>query len=227
MERILIVTRNTLAEKGLQEQLQIMNYEVLCHQGTSLDPLLQADGAAFLDFFDCLIVSDTLSEKEYMEIESTLSHRRIRLAVLRRSEAFDRVNRSTSNLLPKAPSFELLRELLAERIGYPQSGDPKSAAALLSEQLARIRWTAKEREVFDYLHEHAGVCMDRETICLALWGVYNNSSKVHLSNLVRQIKGKLGVSGIGAEKLVTLWGQGYRLDQSLKAIDRSLKRTED
>lgn len=33
MERILIITKNTLAEKGLQEQLQLMNYEVLCSSG--------------------------------------------------------------------------------------------------------------------------------------------------------------------------------------------------
>ncbi|MDT2524965.1 helix-turn-helix domain-containing protein [Enterococcus raffinosus] len=218
MERILIITKNTLAEKGLQEQLQLMNYEVLCHQGTTIDDILCSDGPAFLDFFDCMIISETLSQLDYQKILADLARREKQPVILRKSEGQERLREGEENILPTDASFEKLREILVTCLGFPQPNQAVSSVEMLSMQLERIQWTNKERDLFRLLQENAGTCLGRETICQTLWGEYSNSTKAQLSNLTKQIREKLELSGIGGDKLVTLWGQGYRLDKVLKAI---------
>lgn len=218
MERILIITKNTLAEKGLQEQLQLMNYEVLCHQGTTIDDILCSDGPAFLDFFDCMIISETLSQLDYQKILADLARREKQPVILRKSEGQERLREGEDNILPTDASFEKLREILVTCLGFPQPNQAVSSVEMLSMQLERIQWTNKERDLFRLLQENAGTCLGRETICQNLWGEYSNSTKAQLSNLTKQIREKLELSGIGGDKLVTLWGQGYRLGKGLKAI---------
>lgn len=218
MERIVIITKNTLAEKGLQEQLQLMNYEVLCHQGTNLNDLLFTAGPTFLTFFDFMIISETLSQKDYQNILADLARLEIKIEVLRKSETKNPLSESDANILPTNASFEKLREVLVSQVGFSRVHQVKSSANMLSEQLDRIQWTSKERLLFQLLQEKAGTCLSRETICLTIWGNYSNSTKAQLSNLVKQIKEKLEHVGIGGDKLVTLWGQGYRLDKVLGKI---------
>jgi hypothetical protein len=218
MERILIITKNALAEKGLQEQLQLMNYEVLCHQGTNIDDILCSDGPAFLDFFDCMIISETISQLDYQKILADLARQDKQLVVLRKSEGGKQQIERDTNILPTNASFEKLREILVNCLGYPQPNQVVSSSDMLSMQLERIQWTNKERVLFELLQENAGTCLGREMICQTLWGEYSNSTKAQLSNLTKQIREKLAQSGIGGDKLVTLWGQGYRLDRVLKGI---------
>lgn len=165
MERILIITKNTLAEKGLQEQLQLMNYEVLCHQGTTIDDILCSDGPAFLDFFDCMIISETLSQLDYQKILADLARREKQPVILRKSEGQERLREGEDNILPTDASFEKLREILVTCLGFPQPNQAVSSVEMLSMQLERIQWTNKERDLFRLLQENAGTCLGRETIC--------------------------------------------------------------
>lgn len=217
MERIMIITKNTLAEKSLQEQLHLLNYEVLCHQSTTINDLLLSEGPAFLSFFDCLIISETLSQTEYQTVLADLARQDIQLVVLRKSET-SAPPEGDSNLLPTDASFEKLREVLVNRLGYACPDQTKNSASILSMQLNQIQWTTKERLLFELLQENAGACLSRETICMTMWGSYSNSNKAQLSNLIKQIKEKLEIAGIGGDKLATLWGQGYRLDKVLGRI---------
>lgn len=214
MERIMIVTKNALAEKSLQEQLHLLNYEVLCHQNTTVNDLLLSDGPAFLLFFDCLIVSESLSQIEYQTVLADLARKDIQLVVLRKSETIP-TSEDGSNLLPIDASFEKLREILVNKLGYACPDQTKNSSNMLSVQLNQIHWTTKEQLLFELLQENAGSCLSREDICMTMWGAYSNSNKAQLSNLVKQIKEKLEISGIGSDKLMTLWGQGYRLDKVL------------
>jgi len=218
MERIMIITKNALAEKDLQEQLHLLNYEVLCHQSTTINDLLLSEGPAFLKFFDCLIISETLSQTEYQTVLADLARQDIQLVVLRKSETPNPLPDSESNLLPTDASFEKLREILVNRLGYACPDQTKNSASMLSMQLNQIQWTTKERLLFELLQENAGACLSRETICMTMWGSYSNSNKAQLSNLIKQIKEKLEIAGIGGDKLATLWGQGYRLDKVLGKI---------
>lgn len=220
MERILILTKNALAEKKLQEQLQLMNYEVLCHQGSSIEDLVYSDGSAFLDHFHCLIVSESLSQFDYQRILKDLLLHKKHIVVLRKSEDFGSLKESDSNFIPTNASFEKLREILVERLGFPQESKSVNRTDMIPKQLERIQWTTKEKELFDFLCENAGTPLNREEICKKIWGRYTNSTKAQLSTMIKRIREKLELSGIGGQKLVTLWGRGYQLDVSLREIYR-------
>lgn len=221
MDRMLILTKNMMVEKSLQERLQLMNYEVLCHQNTTIDAIATINGPSLLDFFDCLIISETISQEIYQEVLNKLRLQERHLPVLRKSELTNQAGEKDdfeSTLLPIDASFEVIREILANVIGYQPSDPHEETKDLMLHRLEHIQWTNKEYRLFNLLREEAGECVEREGLCIELWGTYNNSSKAQLSTIIKHMRIKLEAAGISGEYLLTLWGRGYKLDKLFKLV---------
>ena len=62
--RILVLTKNIFHELELQRELQVLNHEVFVTRNERNNSLLANCGSVF----DCLFLSETLSEKEFLTI---------------------------------------------------------------------------------------------------------------------------------------------------------------
>ena len=85
MNQVLILTRNILAEQEIQQKLQALNYEVYCSAKIFEKCGQQLEALEFFNFFQYVILSETICESEVMELVPLLKNRSIR--IIRKVEA--------------------------------------------------------------------------------------------------------------------------------------------
>ncbi|MBU5365106.1 winged helix-turn-helix domain-containing protein [Enterococcus devriesei] len=219
MCQILILTKNILAEQPIQEKLQHLNHEVYCSQKICHSPesLLQAKN--FVNQFDCLIVSETLSQEEY-QLMSTILRQQGFETIFRKGDAYFAETESASESnetiwLSMDSSLEELRELLQVKV-EGQSKSLKASNYSLTHRLKAIKFTRLEERLLIELGKDAGVCISRNELCKRVW--HSEETKSHLaqlSNLIQRIKTKMENAGIQEEILKTYWKRGYQLDERL------------
>ncbi|MGM0301007.1 hypothetical protein IGI66_000590 [Enterococcus sp. AZ048] len=79
MNKVLVLTKNILAEQEIQRKLQLLNYEVLCSAKVFERCSQQAEPLDFFDFFQYVILSETICESEVMFLVSLLENHPIRI----------------------------------------------------------------------------------------------------------------------------------------------------
>ncbi|MBO0411847.1 helix-turn-helix domain-containing protein [Enterococcus hulanensis] len=79
MNQVLILTRNILAEQEIQQKLQALNYEVYCSAKIFEKCGQQLEALEFFNFFQYVILSETICESEVMELVPLLKNRSIRI----------------------------------------------------------------------------------------------------------------------------------------------------
>lgn len=203
--RVIVVTKNLAYERELQQDLQRLDYEVFVTRNAGKESVLRA-GAAF---FDGVILSETISEKECV-------------AICR--EAADVYKRKLIRLLPenssgeKEPlavayvrrSFVELRDFLATWVSVAAVEEPLPDRPFSQEVFSRFL-SPTERRFFEQLNEDTVI--SRQELCWNIWGEpATPSRKVQLSTIVKQLNRKLEKYGQTSKRVQTHWGKGYILE---------------
>ncbi|EOH92042.1 winged helix-turn-helix domain-containing protein [Enterococcus pallens] len=222
MQPILILTKNLLVEKQIQEQLQQLNYEVWC----SFQLLKQVKkDPQVIDQFQVIIFSETVTNKEITDILSQLTSKKAILfrkfsvaPTLEEQEQLREIG--VTEWLTEDISIDVLRECLAEKLDQLQQEEELNVHSLRETTLLTNQifenflntLTKKEKQVFLYLQEAHADIVSREALCEYLWHEPLSHSRMsQLSVLVKNIKQKLKDVGFSDDLLRTIWGKGYCL----------------
>jgi len=216
--KILIITKNPLAEQELQLSLQKINDEVFCTSSL----LEQADfHPEVIGYFSIAILSDTISSLELSKYLASLKQRG--LLLLRKGSKdqlketdFDWMVSQIDEWYTEETSMEEFIEKIAgmkEQIGELKSDVNKIYSKFIS------KLTKNERKVLYFLYKSKGAQLSREDLCAEIWGSGMNTSNVcQLSFLVSCIREKMIHVGLDENELKTLWGRGYQLGDTLVTL---------
>ncbi|BBM16932.1 transcriptional regulator [Enterococcus avium] len=225
MVRVLVLTKNILAEEIITNKLQHLNYEVFC--STSILDEIQMDDRVpdLVNHFPIIIIGETISS---YEMELMLPKLRDRgQSILREVDHFltedERAvlnEHGISGGVQNSDSVELLREQLAEvaaqykgRSFVPVAAEecPVAEENQGISAMTLINLSSLELQVLEKLRSHPGEIVSRDELCKALWGNVSQSRLAQLSSLVKNIKLKLEVLEVDQEVIQTIWGKGYRV----------------
>lgn len=224
MVRVLVLTKNILAEELITNKLQHLNYEVFC--STSILDEIQIDGHALdlVNHFPIIIIGETISSYEMGLMLPKLT--RYEQSVLREVDHLLNEDERTalkemglSGFVQNTASVELLREQLAEVVlQYKErSIDPIVSEKYAEEEdqgiaaMTLINLSSLELQVLEKLRKHPGEIVSRDELCMTLWGNVSQSRLAQLSSLVKNIKLKLEILEVDQEVIQTIWGKGYRV----------------
>lgn len=222
MRLILLLTKNILVEQRLQNQLQQLNYEVLC--SVQVFQQLRKEGYVMVDH-QVVIFSETITNKEIAEIlpklvsGNVVIFRKFSVAPSLEEQEQMRALGITEWIAEDIP-LDQLRERLAEQMEQVQLTEEEQLRSLdqhsaMTEKLLEHflkSLTKKEKKVFLYLQEANGDIISREELCDHLWKESLSHSRMsQMSVLVKKIKQKLAEAGFCEDLLRTIWGSGYCL----------------
>lgn len=223
MARILILTKNTLAEQDLQCSLQRSNSDVYCSSR-----LLHEAGACsdIIRHFSVVIFSDTIPTLEFSKYLFRFKKRGV--GILRKgdkeaieaSEFSEIIEVVDEWINDETTSYELIEKIakvesaiMASRhekmIDY--EAFPNDAYSNLIHGLSN-----NEKKFLLYMYNAENKVVSREQLCKALWkGANTHSTLSQLSSLLQRLKLKISEAGFDQEELKTIWGKGYKLENKL------------
>jgi len=226
MVRILVLTKNVLAEEALTNKLQHLNYEVFC--STSILNEIQMEGRVsnLVNHFPIIIIGETISsyEMELMlpklrengqnilrEVDHSLSEKERSLLEVQ----------GINGIVQNSDSVELLREQLAEVATQYQN---KSFEPVVTEKrqevveedldlsaMTLVNLSSLELQLLEKLRSNPGEIISRDELCKRH---ISQSRLAQLSSLVKNIKLKLEIMEVDHEIIQTIWGKGYRFRKS-------------
>jgi Response regulators consisting of a CheY-like receiver domain and a winged-helix DNA-binding domain len=230
MVRILVLTKNVLAEEMLTNKLQHLNYEVFC--STSILNEIQMNGRVsdLVNHFPIIIIGETVSSYEMdlmlpklkehgqnilREVDHPLSEKERALL-----EA-----QGLRGAVQNSDSVELLREQLAE-VATQYQNKPFEPVALENcldadetdsdfSAMMLINLSSLELQLLERLRSQPGEIVSRDELCKSLWGNVSQSRLAQLSSLVKNIKLKLEIMEVDQEVIQTIWGKGYRIRKGI------------
>ncbi|MBV7391186.1 MULTISPECIES: winged helix-turn-helix domain-containing protein [Enterococcus] len=216
--KILILTKNVLAESSFQNKLQQLNHEVFCSTCLISDFHLMAKKTTQLvTCFDAVILSETIS---YQELDELMFNIRNQVpAIFRKYESKfaknyeeERTEYSIDQWIKSDASLEEIRELcqtvLQTEIAEIDKGNYKKKYHFYSFGLSK-----KESLLLNCLYEYKGLYVSRQELIEKIWGKeeVTNSRLSALSTCVRNIKEKVEKSGLYCNPIDTSWGKGYKI----------------
>lgn len=221
VNKILILTKNILAEQQLQGQLQLLNYEVFC----STDIYQSHKNLAVFSYFPVIMLSETIADLEVENVVALVDTQQslvVRLTDDLYSEEEETIlkEKGVNGWVSKSYSNTMIRETLAllQNSFYRHTpgifrGIKRQGETFTPAALDHIRFSKTEKRLFSLLLEHQTQTLSRKEICAALWRDGETSSnQSQLSCIVAKIKNKLKAAGYEGETLITKWGKGYSLD---------------
>lgn len=224
MCKIMIITRNILVEQNLQQQLQHLGHEVFC---TGIDTC-HFKLALFVEIFDSIILSETLSNEETQLILQQVNLEEQSIEVLRKVEILPSKEQSAEltelgidSYLSICATLEELREKYATK---QSSNDANTIINFVAKRpYSPINLAKNEKKLMTILLENAGSCVERNQICEAIWGIQpTNSSMSQLSALIKKIQIKFDGAGLEQKLVLTYWGRGYQLNPQAVEIVRDI-----
>ncbi|MEO1771096.1 MULTISPECIES: winged helix-turn-helix domain-containing protein [Enterococcus] len=225
MYKVLILTKNILAEQQLQKQLQLLDYEVFCSKESFRNLKL----LSITDFFPVIMLSETISNLEiekflpYIDQTNSLV---VRLVMDEPNEEELRVwqELGVTGGLAKSLSFDGFREELVrlQNAFYKELHENKKLESPAIDKIenrtmetsaGRIYFSKKEERLFKMLLEAKGILIPRSDICAVLWSEgETDSNRSQLSCITTKIKNKFKAAGYQGDTIITKWGQGYGLN---------------
>lgn len=221
MNKILILTKNILAEQKFQTQLQLLNYEVFC----SSDIYQSNRNHNIFSYFPTILLSETITDSEAADVVALVNTDN-NLVIRLTDNAYsseDQVSLKEAAIggwLNKSLSNTMIREkLVLLQNNFFRNAQRSNRPIRLAEEgpfqhvLNNVRFSKNEKKVFALLLQAQGKTLSRTEICQFLWRDGETSSnRSQLSCIAARIKTKLQHAGYEDETLVTKWGQGYSLD---------------
>jgi DNA-binding response OmpR family regulator len=200
--KIIVLTKNILAEQQLQVELQLLGYEVFVSSSLLNYSLFSTLSIELMKTFDLVLLSENLANAEVRQLVSNLTGLEktiIRISNSQAKEEIDHVQYVSTN-----NSIDQLRETLAASLVV-------SRQTIKVERPYNVGFSAKERLLFEYLKTNGEQTISREILCNYIWEEdMSNSRMTQLSCLVKNINTKLRSQGIEKEQIQTVWGKGYK-----------------
>ena len=225
MTRVLIITKNLLAEQSLQAILQRSNDEVYCSSNLMLDAQLSPQ---IIKYFSLVIFSDTISTLEVSKYYSAF--KKNGLALLRKGRKNDLKNSECSYLIdeiddwidPETTDIEVI-EKIAKWTSSQTKSSPLDSEGVVphaekNSELFFFSLSANEKKFLHYLYQYqkTGETLSREKLCYLIWEKDATKSNLcQLSNLTNRIKKKLAAYHFPEGELITSWNKGYFLGDLL------------
>jgi len=239
MRPILILTKNLLIEQQLQNQLQHLNYEVLCsvellNQLKMSIQTMKANAESQRGFqknvlinYQAIILSETISDGEIQELIPNIQiSKQVILRKLVEEPGKKEKERlkelGISDWILVDDSINSLREQLSEKLSAFR-GDESNIIFLYQDeegtndttQLNRCL-SKREKATLECLFKSQGKVVSREDLCTYIWNEEPSNSRLsQTSMLIRKIKQKMEKLGFKAETIQTIWGEGYLLSRDL------------
>lgn len=231
MKRILILSKNPLAEQDLQCSLQRMNEEVYCSSS-----LLSQAGSCLdlLHHFSVVILSDTITTLElevYLPIllkTNASIFRKGDREFLKHGEYAWMLDKIDFWIEEQTTITEIAETLAKITVVNNRDLTNKSQNQLksLSHHLPTLDFnrfisclSKNETKVLFHIYEAKGCTISREELCQAIWEMPpTNSNLSQLSSIIYRIKIKIKEMGFDGDELQTVWGQGYRMENVLRSF---------
>lgn len=237
--KLLILTKNILAETSFQSKLQQMNNEVFCST-CLLDACHSMDQEMnhLLSCFDAVILSETISYQEIVDLISNI--REYVPAIVRKYESEftkgfeeEQTEYVIDQRIKSDASLEEIREL-CQAIRPKSSEIRKESSFVYSKKKTpeinyhfyNFGFSKRESRMLMCLYENRGRYLSRQEMCQKIWNEESASdSKMSaLSSCVRNIKEKVGKSGVDFNPIDTAWGRGYQMsDEFYQLIQTEAK----
>ena len=238
MRPILILTKNLLIEQQLQNQLQHLNYEVLCSVELLNQLKMNAQSMrnkmdsqrnfqkSFLVDYQAIILSETISDSEIQEL---IANSQIIKQILLRKVVEEPSKREKERLKKMGSvdwilvdnSIHRLREQLSEKLSVHQNDESIITFLYQDEGLtsdtAQLKNSLSKREkmTLECLYKFQGKVVSREDLCSYIWNEEPSKSRLsQTSMLIRKIKEKMKRLGFHDEMIQTIWGEGYLLSNN-------------
>lgn len=228
MNRILILSKNILAEQEIQKKLQGLNYEVYCSVSL-IDYCKQKNNVfEFIKLFNYVILSDSICESEVSYLVPLMKEHS--LIVIREvgAETSEVEQQSLEEgridaIISNNESNDDLRECLSRLENLTKQTEERSVNTwerdinqlqILFEVLHRL--SQIEAKILTILISSGNQVVKREDICEQVWQKeVSKSHLVYLSSAISRIKNKFKQAGFENVAIYTLWGKGYIIDQKL------------
>ncbi|MGM0113429.1 helix-turn-helix domain-containing protein [Enterococcus sp. DIV0187] len=211
MNQVLILTRNILAEKEIQHKLQTLNYEVYCSSRIFEKCNQQIESLDFLNFFQYVVLSETICESEIMQLVPRFKEYSIRIIrkVEKKVTEIDHhylEKKLINAIISNDDSIDELRECfhMLKQQNHPEETFENKRFVQLSDKVSLIRPNSMQEEVLpiqnnyqlmEALHnlsqtetkiltiliQAEGGIVTREKICHQIWEEEVNRS--HLASL--------------------------------------------
>lgn len=219
MERVLIMTRNILSDKELQEKLQYLNYEVFCSSHILDHLLAQYSYPELLNHFRFIVFSETISNAEIEQLLPCLENKGKQL--YRKVNDLAEAEEWSKNLA--TPVLNVTLDSLREQLMSSQFHYEKEDAYLyreisnfekfrVPEQIDQLNFSRLEKKVFIELYRSKGEVVTREELCKRVWRTnVTNSHLSHISAIIKKMRNKLKKMNLPEDAVRTVWGEGYVL----------------
>jgi len=186
-----------------------------------------------LNYFDTLILSETISDQEvskilpfFLNFNCAIYRKTIKPLPAEAINTWEKMG--ITGFISQNTRFDELREELIacnEKKTVLKWETPNNDEATLEIMLRNF--SRQELQVFRILQESQKNYISRETLSQQLWGEPPTKSKEsRLSGIIRSIKKKLGEYGYDETCLETSWGRGYRLENIKSKVPGDLKVVE-
>lgn len=217
MNRVLLLSENISIENHFYENLQRLNYEVFSSASLLEVVKKKTSLANFLNIFQIIIVSETISKAdakviiENLEDFSGVILRKTDEVPLDKKEQEWQAEGFTGWVL-NSYSLEALREKMAKYKELGKQQEDLQPQRNLSLELLEMKLTPSERTILSTLMTYEAEIVPREILCEALWGEKANASRLsQLSFRIGKIKEKIANDLGVVNPIVTVWKKGYRL----------------
>lgn len=215
MKKVIILTRNIIIEQEFQNELQRLDYEVFVLK-EFFDRAKPHYFENLLSFFDIVIFSETLTNQEFADLLPIVLEKD--LHYLRRTDE-PVATIDDKHCLPIVCTLTDLREFLLlsdKREGQSETNSrglvhqselKKQDLVLFYSSLNNI-----EKKIISALAEGSGKIISRNELCNKVWNNEVSKSRlVQMSTAVGNIRKKIAHAHIDNVRIITYWGNGYRL----------------
>lgn len=230
---ILLLTKSLSFEQEFIRNLNDLGHEVLCSKKFLTDLQTKDYFGMDLNYFDTLILSETISDQEVSKILPFFLN--FKCAIYRKTinpSPAETINTwkkmGITGFISQNTHFDELREELIacnEKKTVLKWGPPNNEETTLEIMLRNF--SRQELQVFRILQESQRNYTSRESLSQQLWGELPTKSKEsRLSGIIRSIKKKLAEYGFDESCLETSWGRGYRLEKMKLKVPGDFKVVE-
>lgn len=225
MARILIITKNLLAEQELQTILQRSNDEVYC----SFDLMFDAQfSPQIIKYFSVVIFSDTISTLDISKHYA--SFKKNGLAIIRKGQKEDLKKSEFPYLIdeidewiePKETDISIIEKIAKLTHGgaanTPTLENSNSERDKKNAELFFFSLSSNEKKFLYHLYHYQKneTVLSRDKLCSLIWETEATKSNLcQLSNLTNRIKKKLTANHFPEGELITTWNKGYFLGDLL------------
>lgn len=216
---ILLLTKSLSFEHDFVKEVNDLGHEVLCSKKFLTDLLTKDYFGIDLNYFDTVILSETISDQEVTRILPLFTNFNSMIFRKTKHQMTPEMIHSwkelgISGFLSQNTHFDQLREELVEcnESSVRMKWESSTSQKMRLENLL-INFSNQEMQVFQILQDSGKRYISREDLSEKLWGEPPTKSKEsRLSGIIRSIKSKLANYGFDESCLETSWGRGYRID---------------